>query len=59
MSVLNQPTLRNKPEDGRIQFNRGGNLRSRPVRYEDLFCVFRAICGITLTGSTIELIPLF
>jgi hypothetical protein len=28
-SVLNQPTLRNNPEDGRIQVNRGESLRYR------------------------------
>ena len=28
-SVLRQPTLRNNPEGGRIQFNRGESLRSR------------------------------
>ena len=28
-SVLNQITPRNSPEDGSIQFNRGGSLRSR------------------------------
>jgi hypothetical protein len=28
-SVLNHHTLRNKPEDGRSQFSRGGSLRSR------------------------------
>ena len=28
-SVLNHHTLRNKPEDGRSQFNSGGSLRSR------------------------------
>jgi hypothetical protein len=28
-SVLNQPTLRNIPEDGRIQVNRSESLRSR------------------------------
>ena len=31
MSVLNQPTLSSNPEDGRIQFNRGGSLRSRKL----------------------------
>jgi hypothetical protein len=28
-SVLNQPMLRNNPEDRRIQFNRDGSLRCR------------------------------
>ena len=28
VSVLNQPTLRNNPEDGRIQVNHSGSLRS-------------------------------
>jgi hypothetical protein len=27
-SVLNHPTLRNNPEDGRIQFNHGGSIQS-------------------------------
>jgi hypothetical protein len=28
-SVLNQHTSRNNPEDGRLQFDRGGSLRFR------------------------------
>ena len=36
-SVLNQPTLRNNPEDGRIQFNRSGSLRSG-IRNEYVHC---------------------
>ena len=31
-SVRNRPTLRNNPEDGRIQVNRSGSLRSREVK---------------------------
>ena len=31
-SVSNHLTPRNNPEDGRIQFNRGGSLRSRQVQ---------------------------
>jgi hypothetical protein len=30
-SALNQPALRNNPEDRRIQLNRSGRLRSRQV----------------------------
>jgi hypothetical protein len=32
-SVLNQRTVRNNPEDGRIHFNRGESLPSRVVQW--------------------------
>ena len=32
MSVSNHPTPRNNPEDGRIQFNRGGSQSSQTVQ---------------------------
>jgi hypothetical protein len=50
-SVSNHFTPRNNPEEGRIQFNRSGSLRSRILHFVCFYFLFRdvALCGCVVS----------